>query len=64
MEEDRRKDRLCTMGDIINRMVTKQDQVWVEGMMFMLWCLKSLIPPITSKISEIVGGKGGLFNKS
>ena len=45
------------MGDIINRMVTKQDQVWVKAMMFMLWCLNSLIPLTTSKISEIVGGK-------
>lgn len=54
-------NRLCMTGDIINRTRTKEDQVWVEGMMFVLWCLNSLGPPTTSKISEVVGEKEGFI---
>lgn len=61
-KKTRVRNRLCMMGDIINRMGTKKDQVWVEVMTFMFWHLNSLIPPTTSKTSEIVGGKGGLYN--
>lgn len=50
-------NRLRMMGDIINRMRTEGDQVWGEGMVFVLWCLNSLGFPTTRKISKVVGGK-------
>ena len=50
--------RLCMTGDIINRMRAKEDQVWMEGMMFVLWCLNSLVLPTASKVSEVSGGWG------
>ena len=30
----------------------------MEGMMFVLWCLNSLVLPTASKVSEVSGGWG------